>query len=335
MNFRHLTFPALCLACFSCDEAQKIATQVETVAKEQIAVAKEKIAEVTEQTTVETTDPELQKLVDETPEGVLFRKDLPFPGTVSVKITQSNEISGRVSMRSELGNDAKQMKGTLKTVTQQDSAPGKVSYSLMESTFREPLVPDVEAEKQPAAQVIMPPSQKPIAFVKSGAKWKPAVATDFEAVSLADTISPYFDQILQNTGLAPRPLWFGTQRFKVGDKLAVTTKFLPMIVSGEVEGWMDLTFEKTESVGGHPCGVFSVKGDFKGKNLPSFDGTLGSGDFTIQSGKLWLSLIYPLVLKEEYDSIVTSSSGGQGGLVTRLQGSDKATILREWKKVGL
>jgi hypothetical protein len=84
-------------------------------------------------------------------------------------------------------------------------------------------------------------------------------------------------------------------------------------------------------VKGHPCGVFSVTGDFSRKQFPDFDGNFTDEDVTIQSGKIWLSLIYPIILKEELDTIQSFKSGGQGGLVGRGQGTVKVSVEREWK----
>jgi hypothetical protein len=77
--------------------------------------------------------------------------------------------------------------------------------------------------------------------------------------------------------------------------------------------------------------VFSVSGNFTRKQFPSFSGVVTNDDVTVESGKLWLSLLYPLVLREELQMIQSANSGGQGGLSTSGSGSAKVSVIREWK----
>jgi len=353
------TIALLCLASFSCDKAKEL------VDKAKSAVSG-KIAQKSSESGDAKPDPELQKLVDLTPEGVVFRKDLPFPGKLEVKITRKEEVSGRISQKSELGGRAGVLKGTLTTVTKLERTGDNVSYALIDSSFAEPIVegagdpkpPAVKAEeapkkpkmkvrddskkpaimsdddsKKPDIKELTKPSE-PCAFVKSGSSWKPAVSNDFHAAYLAQTISPVFDQLLVENTLAPRALWFGKKRLKIGDQLMLDDKSLPMLVTGNAKGSLKLTLQSFEAVKGHPCGVFAVTGDFSRNQFPDFDGTLTNEDLTIQSGKFWLSLLYPLILKEETEAVQTIKNGGQGGLATRIQVLSKVSVIREWKKSG-
>ena len=80
--------------------------------------------------------------------------------------------------------------------------------------------------------------------------------------------------------------------------------------------------------------MFSVSGDFSRKNFPDFNGTLTNEDVTIESGKFWLSLLYPMILREETAIIQTSTTGGQGGLSTSGRSSANVSVIREWKGSG-
>ena len=124
---------------------------------------------------------------------------------------------------------------------------------------------------------------------------------DFRIASRAQMIAPVFEDLLIEDGLAPRALWFGKKRYKVGDKLTVTDDFLPMLVGGKAKGNLKVTLESFDAVNGHPCGVFSVAGDFTRKQFPDFNGSITNEEVTIESGKLWLSLLYSLILREETD----------------------------------
>ncbi len=277
-------------------------------------------------------DPALQKLVDQTPEGVIFRKDLPFPDSVEVRTNRRAEVSGRFSEKSELGSKVNLLKGTVTTVTKVTRKGNNVSYTLLESVFTEPATKGAEGSEKPVVRQLEPPSA-PFDFVKSGSTWKSAVPTDFRVASRAQMIGPHFDQLLVEYALAPRALWFGKKRYKVGDQLEVSQEFLPMLVTGNSKGQLKLTLESFNAVSGHPCGVFAVSGDFSRKQFADFDGSLSNDEVTVESGKLWLSQLYPLILKEELDVILTSNSGGQGGLSSSGRSSAKVSVTREWQAV--
>lgn len=272
-------------------------------------------------------DPELEKLVDRTAEGVVFRKDLPFPKQLEVKTTSIEELSGRVFEKSEIGSGAATVKGTTTTVSLLKRSGDSISYELVESAFVKPLTEGQDAEKQEKQQLIAPFTA---AFSKKGGKWK-SLSNDFHTANLVQSLSPVFDQLLVDNALAPHPMWFGKKRFKVGDTVSVSGKSLPMIVTGNASGNLDLKLEGFEAVAGHPCAVFSVSGNFSREGFPSFDGSLTDEERTIETGKLWLSLIYPIVLKEQENSIQTIKGGQGGGHAVHVSGTSKFTVTREWK----
>jgi hypothetical protein len=316
-----LTF--ICLVSPSCEKIKNLADKAKSAAASELA-------KKSGGTVVSKPDPELQKLVDQTPEGAIFRKDLPFPESVEVKITRREEVSGRFTEKSELGSQVNALKGTITNVTKLVRKGDRVSYTLLESIFTEPVIEGAKDAKEPVVRQLEPPSA-PFEFVKSGSTWKSAVATDFRIASRAQTLGPFFDQLLVENTLAPRTLWFGKKRYKIGDQLDVSQEFLPMLVTGNAKGQLKLKLESFDAVNGHPCGVFSVIGDFTRKQFPHFDGNVVNEEVTIESGKLWLSLLYPLILREEMDVILTSNSGGQGGLSSSGRSSAKVSVTREWK----
>lgn len=318
-----LTLVALCLVSPSCEKIKNLTEKAKsTVASE--------MAKKTSGSVESPADPALQKLVDQTPDGTIFRKDLPFPDSVEVKTTRREELSGRFTEKSELGSQINTLKGTITTVTKVVRKGDKVSYTLLESIFTEPVIEGADDSKKPVVKQLEPPSA-PFEFVKSGSTWKSAIPTDFRIASRAQTLGPHFDQLLVENTLAPRPLWFGKKRYKIGDELAVSQEFLPMLVTGNAKGQLKLKLESFDAVNGHPCGVFSVSGDFSRKQFPDFDGSVSNEEVTIESGKFWLSLLYPLILREETDVILTSNSGGQGGLSSSGRSSAKVSVTREWQ----
>ncbi|HEX7262181.1 MAG TPA: hypothetical protein VF258_10235 [Luteolibacter sp.] len=314
----------LCLASFSCDKVKNIATKARSAVEDKLAKSGE--------TSLDSTpDPELQKLVDQTPEGVIFRKDLPLPDKFEVKITRTQEISGRFTQTSAIENQAGMVKGTQTLVTKFERSGELVRYTLEQSTFADPVVQGADESKKPAVKQLAPPS-KARTFKKTGGVWKSDDGGDFRTAALAQLLAPVFDELLVENALALRPLWFGKKRFKIGDQLTVTDQLLPMLVAGNPKGSLTLTLVAIEPVKGHPCGVFSITGSYNRKRIPDFEGSLTDEDVTIESGKLWLSLLYPLVIKEEADTIQTTHSGGQGNASKTGQGSVKLSVVREWKK---
>jgi hypothetical protein len=320
-----LTVVLLGLASASCDKAKDLANKAKSAVEGQIA----KKAGESGST---LADPALKKLVDETPEGFVFRKDLPLPGKIEVRTTRRHEISGRSFEASAIESHVQVVKGTQTTVTKLERAGSQVRYTLEQSTFAEPVIEGAES-KEPVVKQLAPPSQ-PRVFHQAGASWKSDDREGFRAVALSRQLGPLFDSLLVENTLAPRTLWFGKRRFKIGDSLAVSGDSLPMLVTGNAKGSLDLTFQSIEAVKGHPCGVFSVTGEFSRKQFTDFEGNSTDEEVTIQSGKLWLSLIYPLILREETETIQSTQSGGGGGLATRSQGSVKVSVIREWKATG-
>lgn len=328
MTTRFLTIPLCVLALVSCDKAQKLADKATSTVKEQVAAR-------TGGRESAVVDEALQKLVDQTPEGVVFRKDLPFPIRLEIATTRSREIDGRLYQTSAIEKRVDTLKGTQLTVFKLERSGDHVRYTRQQSDFTLPVAAgsDEEAKKiaNPLEQVA--PVTKPVTFTKTGKKWATAESNGFHAAVLSKVLTPVLDELLVDSALAPRPLWFSKHRFKIGDELDVTKDMLPMLLAGQGKGSFHLKLEAIEAVGGHPCGVFSITGDFSRKQFPDFEGNLTDEDVSIQSGKLWLSLLYPIILREEYDSIQTFKSGGNGGLAGRGQGSVKHSVKRAWKSL--
>lgn len=320
MKYRILAIALLTATAPSCEKVKNIARKGRAAINSEIAARGEAGTK---------EDPALGKLVDRNEGGVVFRMDLPFPTQLEVRTTSVDELSGRVFEQSEIGTGGSNVKGTATTISLLKRSGNDVSYQLVESVFREPLAEGQDEEKQKKEQLAAPFTAD---FRKEGSKWKP-MTNDFHTATLVQSLSPVFDQLLVDNALAPHPMWFGKKRFKVGDTVSVSGKSLPMIVTGNATGNLELKLECFEAVAGHPCGVFSVSGKFSRQGFPSFDGSLTNEERTIETGKLWLSLLYPIVLKEQENSIQTINGGKGGGNAVHVSGSSIFTVTREWKPV--
>ncbi len=117
----------------------------------------------------------------------------------------------------------------------------------------------------------------------------------------------------------------------LGAEIVLTGEALSMLVGGGATGTLNLKLESIGAVAGHPCGVFSVTGDYSRRQFPAFSGGFTDEDVTIQSGKVWLSLIHPLVLKWEMDTIQSFKTGEKGGQQLQAQGTSKVSTTLEWQ----
>ncbi len=316
------TLILLSLVSVSCDKVRNL------VDKARSAVESE-IAKTSAESGGTTAEPELLKLVDHSPDGYHFRKDLPFPGQLDVKTTRRMEISARIAESSALGSTSSFLKGTQTDVSRIERVGDQVRYTLIESTFTEPVAEGAKDEK-PVVRQLTPPSN-PLTFKKSGSSWKSDNSVSLRSVVLSKQLAPVFDLLMVENAIAPRSLWFGKHRIKIGSSIPVTGDTLPMFVGGKAKGSLVLTLESISAVHGHPCGVFAVTGNYSRKSFPDFEGNLIDEDVTIQSGKFWLSLLHPLVLREELQTIKSYQSGSEGNLISRGQGSAKVSVIRQWK----
>jgi len=311
----------------SCDKARNAAGKATSVVKEKIAEG------LSNQGT--TADPELQKSVDQTAEGVVFRKDLPFPPRIEIRTTRRRTIECRLLSQSLLEKRTESVSGTEIRIFKIERASHHVRYTQEQSTFSVPSKDPAKNEDQIIANPLDPsvPITRPIEFRKKDGKWKGYASGDFRATVIAKQISPVFDRLLADHAAAPRPLWFSKRRFKPGDRIDVSGDTLPMLMEGAKKGNITLVLEKIEAVDGHPCVVFQVSGDYKREDFPHFDGTVADEDVTVSSGKMWFSLLYPIILREELDTIQTFSTGPGGTAVTQGRGSVKISVTRSWKSI--
>jgi len=330
MKTRYFPILVLCLTA-SCDKAKNIAEQA-------TSTVKERISEATGESVGAKVDPELLKLVDQTDEGVIFRKDLPFPASIEVNASTSSQMNIRLFEASAIERKTSMLAGVMESTDKFERAGDHVRFTQGKSRLTDPAAKDDEGKPVEVAENPLKTLMEvdaPREFHRRDGKWQGDESGGFAAVAVAREITPYFDTLLQEHGLAPRPQWFAKRRVKVGDGIVLTGPALAMLVSGNATGTLNLKLESIGDVAGHPCGVFSVSGDYSRRKFPSFSGGFTDEDVTIQSGKVWLSLIHPLVLKWEMDTIQSFKTGDKGGQRLQGQGTSKITITREWKERGL
>ncbi len=98
-------------------------------------------------------------------------------------------------------------------------------------------------------------------------------------------------------------------------------------------GTIEIVVKGMEGVHGHPCAVFEVSGSYVESQKDNGQGQTVGGEATIDKGKIWCSLLYPIVLRSDLDLIVSWKTLEGGKLVSQMQGTVNHKMHRDWKVV--
>ncbi len=315
------------LALASCEKVKQMSEQATLAAREQVAESIGKGAGT-------TSDPQLKKLVNQTSEGVVFRKDLPFPIHLEVRTSRSQLWDGRVVQQSAIERKSAALVGTRISVHKFESSGNVIRQTTEEAGFALPTTDKKDETTTLGSDplVAVGLTSKSTSFIRKNGSWQSETSGNIHNVTLAEDLKPYFDSLLAENALAPRPLWFSEKkRFKPGDEITISSDSLPMLVSGKATGSLTLTLESFEAVDGHPCAVFNIVGNYTRKQYPDFDGVFSDEVITIKSGQIWLSLIHPMILREEFDTIQNVQIGRSGQQNAQAQGAVKHSLKRTWR----
>lgn len=322
--------PAITLACLSligCDSIKTTLSALEETALQAIAPSSDDGQEADV-----PIDPELEKLIDRNDEGILFRKDLPFPGELSVEVLCEESVNARLIRESQLGKDKISVASDSETGFRLDKHAGTFRFSDFRQTHHEQsVVNEEEGPRQIRDHPLAPPSPpKDFALELRDSGWG-AKSRHFADISIAREIGPYVPELLQEYGLAPRAMWFGKRRIAQGTTIDISGELMPMLIPGHATGSLTITLRDIESVHGHPCARFSIHGSFHRNKIPSVDGRLHDEETTIQSGDIWLSVIHPVVLRSRLDCISTITYREGSGPALLVQGNFKKSRTLAWK----
>jgi hypothetical protein len=389
-----LSIVAMGLICVSCGKIRELASKAKRTAETKVSevIGSAKAAQT-------PPDPRLQALVDQTPEGAVFRKDLPFPEQLQVKVERRLTFeSTRFSAKSALGNQALAISGTRFFTTLYERAGDRVAVTMESAGFAQPEVEPakggpgkggagkggagkgtqanglqakldeskgVQAEmtqgkgapakgtpakgtaakggqEATAAAATVPDELTSIqeltggkvSFLRQGKAWKAAHSSDFKRAVWGGNLEPHVGAICIDAGVLPRAYWFGKRRLKPGDTVPLAGAALPLLLGEGASGALELKLESFEASSGHPCGVFAVTGNYRAAAVPGPDGEVFDNDVSISSGKVWLSLIYPIVIREQLETVQTIVTGARRGPSSRIQGKVSVAVTREWKQTG-
>lgn len=327
MKTRILAALVVCLALASCERVKKAIEKVKGTDTEETsggALADEEKAV--------PMDPELAKLIDQNEEGILFRRDLPFPKDLTVAVLDKEPLAGQVFQQSEMGKHNTKVSAVRRMSMNIQRTPDSLRFSNQkQEAFDGNQVSGKAAPAPIKGSPLLPPvTPNDHVMVLRNGKWV-AGADSFAAAALAQQLGPKIPVLMQEYGLSPRSMWFGKRRIAPGKPMEISGELLPMLLAGNATGALTITLEEIESVHGHPCGRFAIKGSYQRKDFPLTDGRLMDEECTIQSGQIWLSVLHPLVLKYKFERIVTLAVGEGSGPAMRMQGSSSPMRSIDWK----
>lgn len=286
-------------------------------------------------------DPALASQVDSAAEGVRFRRDLVFPGRLEVRVTERRTFKDtRMISISELGSEAVTYNGTREMVGVFNLSDNRVVLSIekagevleLKKGEGEPAQSKPTSESVTSADTGIAGTR--VEFVKGAAGWRipaPKGPVEFNNMLVEQNLLPSLPEILVGQGVVPRTQWFSsTRRWIGGDKFVIEGETMALLFPGKSSGKVTLTYEAAEALKGHPCGRFAVQGDVSLKGDVNLGGESSDSEITISSGKIWCSLIYPLVLREEYETVQTLVQGKGRGPKFRVQGTIHQVVARQW-----
>ncbi|BCX46142.1 hypothetical protein HAHE_00500 [Haloferula helveola] len=289
-------------------------------------------------------DPALASQVQRSADGVTFRRDLDYPSQIDGRLNITRKFDNfRKVETSALGKEISVLNHKIETEVTFVKEPGSYRMTLVKSSRR--IIEEKDKEHLQQAPDATPNSAadvqggrelegESLEFLLTTDGWKPSSMgqeANFKKVVWADALKDQVAMMMVESGAHPRVQWFSSSRkWKPGDRIVLTGSSVKVLDPYNVVGRVELVFEGEEAVGGHPCGVFSVVGELSLDDQAGLDGRKVDSEITITQGRIWASLLYPLLMREEYESVQTVDSDGGSGPRARMQGSVSEIRSRVW-----
>lgn len=293
-------------------------------------------------------DPELKKLVDVSAEGYHFRRDIPFPPHIKVISTEVTKLKKvRFVGKSQFGEGPMVLSTRADEVMEYEMAGRAARITMKENTTRKLISPSeklakleaiAEAQKNGEAspvdndKIVDRLVGKAVQFNYDGKAWKTKQSKAFATMAWGKELEDQVTSVLQANGLLSRSRWFGKDRMSPGSETSLTGKSMDLVFDDGEEGKLEMVFKGMEGVHGHPCGVFEVTGSRTFEKIDA-EGNDVTGEETIQAGKVWCSLLFPMVLRMDLDLIISHETRAKGKLIGQQQGDVSLMLHREWKPV--
>jgi hypothetical protein len=335
MKTRLFAVLVVCLALVSCERVKQLIEKAK-------GSASQKGREMSEESSpadigcAVPMDADLVKLMDKNEEGIRFRRDLPFPKEVRVSIAEKEPMTVRLFQQSEVGKKITKISAVRQLAMEMRRTPSSVQFANFKEEYFLGKKTDQNVTPGPIkGHALLPPvPPRDHTMVFRNGTWGGSGKTGFAEAALAQQLGPHLPALLQEYGLSARPMWFGKRRIAPGKPMEISGELLPMLVAGKATGALTITLEQLESVHGHPCGRFAIKGSYQRKGFPFPDGRLFDEETSIQSGHIWMSVLHPLVLQYRVERIVTLSVPEGSGPAIRFQGNTSSVRSLQWSAEG-
>lgn len=294
-------------------------------------------------------DPALAELVKSEGDAYFFRRDIAFPPHLKVISTTVRKYKKvRVAGKSDFGEGAMELSMREDEVMEYEMAGGAVRFTMKEKVAEkipnasERLAKLKEVEKalknkkrppKTRERIMDPLVGKAVQFNYSGKSWKALPTKQFKTMAWGNGLEKEVGDHLVANSLLPRPRWFGADAMKPEQVTKLTPKSADMVMDGKGEGSLELVFKGMEGVHGHPCAVFEVSGSYVEKPTENERGQTFSGEVTVDKGRIWCSLLYPVVLRTDLDLIVSFETREGSKVVNQMQGAVSEKIHRNWKAI--
>lgn len=294
-------------------------------------------------------DPELAKLVSREGDAYLFRRDMPFPPhlkVITTKVVKFNKV--RMAGKSDFGEGSMELSIRNDDIMEYEMAGGAIRFTMKAKSSEKIPTPaertaSLKAIEEAVKRKEQPPEArerivddlvgKAVQFNFSGGAWKAVSTKEFKTMAWGKGLEAEVAGKLVENGLQPRPRWFGTGPMKVGDVTKLSAKSLDLVFDGVSAGNVEMTLKGMEGVHGHPCAVFEVSGSYMMAESINAESQKTTGEATIEKGRIWCSLLYPIVLRGDLDLIVSVQTKEGTKLINQIQGSMNESFHRDWKAV--
>jgi hypothetical protein len=294
-------------------------------------------------------DPELAKLVTKKGDALVFRRDLKFPPHLKVIATDITKLKKvRFAGKSEFGQGSMVLSVRGDKIMEYEMAGGAVRFTMKENVREkiptaqervaklklvEEALKNKQAPPDTRDRILDPLVGKVVQFKYVGKAWKAESTREFKTMAWGKGLEENVTQNLVENSMLPRPRWFGTDPIKPGEVTKLSGKSLNLIMDGIGQGEVELTLKGMEGVHGHPCAVFEVTGSYVADETENAAGQTVESELTIEKGRVWCSLLFPIVLRSDMDLIVSSVTREGSKVVSRMQGPVNRYVHHEWKAV--
>lgn len=295
-------------------------------------------------------DPELRKLVKSEGDSYIFRRDLKAPPHLKVvtkEVVKYNKV--RVAGKSEFHDGSATISLREDEVMEYEMAGRAVRVTMQEKSKRRVLTAAEKLKQMKTDEVGDPDGKdgtgaglaeiedrlvgKAVQFNYDGRAWKSIPTKEFSTMAWGKSLEETLGETLVANGLLPRPRWFGTKPMKIGATTNLANESLVLAFDDTKKGSLEMVFKGMEGVHGHPCGVFEVEGAIIPDAVENQKGQTVVSEITIEKGRIWFSLLHPVVLRMDFDSIRSIESREGKNLIGQLQGEVEYKLHRDWKAV--